>query len=98
MGFGGSGLTLDVFKEGAAVFHQAFSNDAAADAFFSDHVIDLGDWSTGVSGSLDVDVRLTEQVSGSANGYGADFLLGVQAPSEQAPNAGLPVHWWRGTA
>jgi hypothetical protein len=62
------------------VLNRSFATAAAANAYFTDDLVNLGAWTNDGSGALDVKVSFSETVAGSGNGYGVNFLLGVDPP------------------
>lgn len=81
-GGGFSGLTLDLYADGTDVLHQSFTSVTAADAYFTDHAVDLDSLSTGaLSGApLTLLAIVTMAAVSDNNGYGLNLLLG-EAPA-----------------
>jgi hypothetical protein len=72
VGAGVSDLTLDITANGTDVFHQEFTNSAAAVAFFTDHTLDLGIM-TAFGSALDIAASMT--TTEASPGAGLDFGL-----------------------
>src|ERR1700722_11024147 len=68
-------IDFTVTLDGAEVVDETFTSLAAADAFFDDHVLDLG----AVSGISDVTFSY-DLVAGGAGGYGMDLAFGGAVP------------------
>ncbi len=68
-------IDFTVTLDGADVVDETFTSLAAADAFFDDHVLDLG----AVSGVSDVTFSY-DLVAGGAGGYGMDLAFGGAVP------------------
>jgi PEP-CTERM motif len=68
-------IDFTVTLDGAEVVDETFTSLAAADAFFDDHVLDLG----AVSGISDVTFSY-DLVAGAAGGYGMDLAFGGAVP------------------
>ena len=76
-GSGFTDLKFSVTVGGATVLSEDFTSVAAADAFFSNDVIDLG--AAAQSASLQVVINFALTTSSASSGYGEDFLLGLAA-------------------
>lgn len=83
-GIGFDTLRLRVFRESSAVLDVSFTNLATAQAYFSDHVIVLGDLVSGVSGLLDLSIVLDVTTSRMGDGFGATFYVGNAPVPEPA--------------
>jgi hypothetical protein len=75
-------LTLIVTVGGSEQVHESFSSLAAAHAFFTDHVLDLGEVAHGPSLQVAVSLELDTHAAGF--GYGAKLLLGTTGPPSGA--------------
>ena len=55
-------LHFRAFRENVSVIDQLFNNTADATAYFNDHVVTAGDWTTGVRSDnvLDLQKRVSE--------------------------------------
>ena len=82
-------LRFQIFEEGASVFDQTFANAASADAFFDDNILNLGLWTTGLSGDLDLAFQFDLVASGLNDGYSLNLIAGVT--SSPVP---LPASVW----
>ena len=88
---GAFALTFDVSNSGTSLVHQSFDTLSSADAYFSDHALDLGRFSG------HVDLAITFQVSGAtAQGAGFSYVLagGALANSLTLPSAVPEPQTW----
>ncbi|MGH7156236.1 MAG: PEP-CTERM sorting domain-containing protein [Acetobacteraceae bacterium] len=76
-GAGFTSLTFDLFKQGSMKLKQTFTSVSAADTYFTDDLVPLGQWNTGVSGNLDIEATLSETLASAGSGYLVDFMVGV---------------------
>ena len=75
-GAGFSNLVLSVIENGFTLLTQNFATVAAANAYFNDHVIDLGAWATHLPAGQLLNVKVNMQLTANAAGcYGFDFVL-----------------------
>ena len=87
-GTGFTSLTFALTEDNVSKVNQTFTSVTAANTYFTDDLAKfLGLWSPGTT--LDVLVSLSETVAGSGNGYGVNFLVGVDPPVA-TPDAGGP--------
>lgn len=95
-GTGFDSLTFTVTVGGATAVNQNFTSLAAAQAYFSNNVIDLG--AVPNSTALAVDVKFDEEISTSGSGYATDFILGstAQATPPVVGSTGNTVVWSAG--
>jgi hypothetical protein len=66
---------LTIIENGSDVLSQTFTSLASASAYFSDHVLDLGEW---VGGRLDLEIQFVLTASAlpvGFQGFGFDYLL-----------------------
>jgi hypothetical protein len=73
-------LRLQIFKENTSVFDQSFGSLAEANAFFDDGVLDFGPSTSGVSGSLDLEILMIYTSHTVGDSFGVDFLTAVPEP------------------
>ena len=76
-GIGFTSLSLAVYEQGAPILSFATSSNAEANHFFTDDLIDVGQWNAGVTGDLDLKFVLSETFQNDEYGYGVDFQLGI---------------------
>ncbi len=79
---GGTGtltsITFELTEDGVIVVPETtFSSAGEADLFFTDNLMNLGAAAAGVTGDLNVTATMSETLSGSGDGYGFDFMVGV---------------------
>ena len=79
-GTGFSSLTFKLTEDGNAtpIVNQTFSSVAAANTYFTNDLVDLGAWDPG--STLTLLASLSETV-GSGNGYGINYMLGIDPPA-----------------
>ncbi|MGH7155846.1 MAG: PEP-CTERM sorting domain-containing protein, partial [Acetobacteraceae bacterium] len=77
-GTGFTSLTFSVTEDSVVKLTQTFATVAAANTFFTDDLQNLGQWTSG--STLDVLVSMTEKLTGTGNGYGVNFMVGVDPP------------------
>jgi hypothetical protein len=76
-GGGFDSLQFQVVRENVTVVNQTFATVAAANAFLSDSVINLGSNGVGnVSGSLDLDFSISLTTNDAGAGFAFDLLFG----------------------
>jgi PEP-CTERM motif-containing protein len=77
-GTGFNTLRFRVTREGLLVVDQTFATVASAMSFFHDKVLQVSDWTTGVSPDNILDLEFTLDVVGSQAGsaFSTDFLVG----------------------
>ncbi len=78
-GAGPDSVRLRVLREGATVHDVTLLGSSAARAYFTDHVLDFGDITSGVTGDLDVDILLDVVSSQPGGGFYATTFLGNAA-------------------
>jgi hypothetical protein len=78
-GNGFDDLRFRIFEEESTVFDQSFVDLANALAFFDDSVLNLGAWSVGIDGILDLRFQLDAIVSGPNDRFSVDYLAGTAA-------------------
>ena len=69
-------LEFRLDKEGTTVLDQSFTSLAAATAYFTDHVLDLGGIATGITGTLDLTFYLNLTSNDADAAFQADVLFG----------------------
>ena len=78
-GSGFRSLIFSLSEDGVSKLSKLFTTVSAANAYFTDDLVNLGQWTFG--STLDVLVSLSETtMSGSGNGYGVNYLVGVDPP------------------
>jgi len=77
-GSGFGSLTFSLSEDGMNKLSKTFTSVSAANTYFTDDLVNLGQWMSG--STLDVLVSWSESVSGSGNGYGVNYLVGVDPP------------------
>jgi hypothetical protein len=78
LGAGVSGLTFQLEANGGPVVNESFQSAAAAGAFFGGEALDLGAWSAlGSSGTIALQMTMTETTTSAGSGLAGNFLLGV---------------------
>jgi len=83
-GAGFTDLKFTVTTNAGLVLNENFTTVAAANTFFTDNLQNLGLWATGVTGTLDVTIKMTETLNAVGNTYGAEFMLGATPVSVAA--------------
>jgi hypothetical protein len=81
-GTGFTSLTFSVEEDATAVLTETFTSVSAADTYFSDDLVNLGQWTSG--STLVVLASLSVTAAGSGNGYGIAYLVGVDPVPEPA--------------
>jgi hypothetical protein len=76
-GEGFDSLQFRVRREGIDVLNQTFATAGAASAYFDDHRIDLGDFTTGVTGSFDLSFLLDVTASAPGGGFYTNLIFGT---------------------
>jgi hypothetical protein len=79
-GAGFSSLTFSLSENGKTILTQSFTSVTAANTYFTDDLKNLGAWTSGSNGALNLTASLAETVSAgmeSGNGYGINLTLGV---------------------
>ncbi len=82
-GTGFASLTFSLTEDGVSKLTQTFASVTAANTYFTDDLVDLGQWTSG--STLDVMASLSETLAGSGNGYGVNFMVGVDPPVAHQP-------------
>jgi hypothetical protein len=77
-GSGFRSLIFSLSEDGVSKLSKTFTSVSGANTYFTDDLVNLGQWTSGPT--LDVLVSLSETVSGSGNGYGLNYLVGVDPP------------------
>jgi hypothetical protein len=89
-GSGFTSLTFILKEDGVNVVDQTFTTVGAANTYFTNDLVDLGAWTSG--GTLDLEASLSETLSGTGNGYGINYMLGVDPPvPASTPEPGSPA-------
>jgi hypothetical protein len=79
---GAGTLSVQVYAESLDVFEETFDDLAEAAAFFDDRVLNLGDWTMGLSGNLDVELVLSFTSADPTGRFAVNMLLAnVPEPS-----------------
>ncbi len=76
-GNGFDNLRFRIFQEGNTVLDQNFATLASALTYFDDGVIDLGAWSSGLVGDLDLTFQLDVVASAVNDGFHLNLVAGV---------------------
>jgi PEP-CTERM motif len=87
-GTGFSSLTFTLKEDSVAVLTKTFTSVSAANTYFTDDLVNLGPWTSG--STLDVLASLSVTAAGSGNGYGINYMVGVDPPVGNAPRAPVP--------
>ncbi len=82
-------MRFQIIEEGSAVFDQLFTSGAAALTFFDDNVIELGGWMAGLSGNLDLQIRMDLTASNPADSFGVSLVAGITTVPEPATSVML---------
>jgi hypothetical protein len=75
LGTGFTSLNFTIIENGRTVENDTFTSLSAAQAFFTNHVLDLGTFASGPTLSLGMNFDLI--TSAAASGFGEDFLVGA---------------------
>ena len=75
LGTGFQTLNFSVVEGGVTIVNDSFSSLASAQTFFTDHVLDLGSFTS--TPDLTVTFNFDLVTSSSGSGFGEDFLLGT---------------------
>jgi hypothetical protein len=78
-GTGFDSLQFTITKQGVTVLSDTFTSLSIAEAFFSDHVLDLGDITSGIALDLGLSFKLIASSMGA--GLGTDFIIGAAESS-----------------
>jgi PEP-CTERM motif len=81
-GTGFTSLTFSVEEDAATVLTKTFTSLTAANTYLTDDLANLGEWTSG--STLDVLASLSVTAAGSGNGYGINYLVGVDPPASRA--------------
>jgi Ca2+-binding RTX toxin-like protein len=101
LGAGVTGVTLDVSADGTTLLHQTFASAAAAQAYFTNHRLDLGSLAGPdlFSDTLGLAIVLNVTSTSQGSGFFADFMLG-QASADPLGVTGTAsadiLHGWLG--
>jgi hypothetical protein len=76
-GHGFDSLSFTILENGGIVDQQIFPSPAAANAYFTDHLINLGAPAVGGDGSMDLEFDMSMNMSGSGDGYLANLVVGT---------------------
>ena len=78
VGTGVTGVTFDLYADGADVVHQTFATAAAAKTWFTNNAIDLGSLASGpLSGStLTLQATLSVTTATAGSGFYGELILG----------------------
>jgi hypothetical protein len=74
-GVGFDSLRFKILKEGVAIEDQTFASLAAAQTYFSDHLLDFGPIVAGVSGALDLTIEMTATSDANADSIVIEVLV-----------------------
>ncbi|VAW67410.1 GTP-binding protein Obg [hydrothermal vent metagenome] len=69
-------MTFQIFQENTLVFDTAFSSVLAAESFFTDQMLNLGDWTQGLEGDLDLAFAINFDISQIGDGFYFDTIYG----------------------
>jgi hypothetical protein len=75
-----SSLRFTIKREGATVEDQTFLTQAAATAYFDDHILYLGDIDTGVTGTLDLSFSLEMSSPNNGTSFNTTLLVADVGP------------------
>jgi hypothetical protein len=81
-GTGFTSLTFSVDEDATVVLTKTFTSVSAANTYFTDDLVNLGQWTSG--SSLDVLASLSVTAAGAGNGYGVNYMVGVDPVPEPA--------------
>jgi hypothetical protein len=73
-------LHFTITREGATVEDQTFLTAAAATAYFDDHILNLGDIDTGVTGTLDLSFSLEMSSPNNGTSFNTTLLVADVGP------------------
>ncbi len=69
-------MTFQIFQENTLVFDMAFSSVLVAESFFTDQMLNLGDWTQGLEGDLDLAFSINFDISQIGDGFYFDTIYG----------------------
>jgi hypothetical protein len=84
---GSSSLSITVYENGTLLLSQDFASLTAATSYFSDHLLDLGEWAgpLAISGDSNIDLTVSMSMTASAvASFGFDFVVG-DPPANNVP-------------
>ena len=88
---GVSEVIFDVSENGSNVVHQDFTSAASAQAYFTDHPLDLGALG-GIGSSLDLVVSMQVRTTVAGASFAAGLLIGDPPPLASSGPADLIAH------
>jgi hypothetical protein len=83
-GAGFDSLAFTILREGVVIAGEVFASLPAALAYFDDHVLNVGDLTTGVTGTLDLILRLSVTSDDPGAAFRTNLIVGATPIPEPA--------------